>query len=154
LDQKDKIVVEDKLIILQVCAFSCFHVSVIAPKLGLSTTPQGIEEALKILFPNCEIEGENMDIMWDGLSEEGSEDEEFDDSGAVSGDFSDEEESHDEKGKKVRPKMRVNPKTGESEVQADMDLERVPALTFSLSGIVSNCSLAWLTGRRGTIGRL
>lgn len=94
---------------------------------------QGIEEALKILFPNCDFTGgDDVDLAWEDLSgdEDDEEEEERDDDIEVDEDGLLEEAESDEevieREKKVKPRMRVNPKTGESEIQADMELDKVP----------------------------
>jgi hypothetical protein len=93
LERKDKIDPEDKMIILQ-----------------------GIEEALRILFPNCEIQGEDVDMTWEASTEgdDSLSDEENKDAADA--------EVELEENKRVKPKLRVNPKTGETEVQLDVEL--------------------------------
>lgn len=71
-----------------------------------------------------------MDLEWEGMGEDAADDEdeeegekEVDEDGLSEELESDEEVT--EKEKKVKPRMRVNPKTGESEIQADMELDKV-----------------------------
>jgi hypothetical protein len=113
LNRKDKIVVDDKLALLHT-----------------------IEEALKILFPQCETQGDDdVELIWEGIGDgdanddddsDGDDDDsekEVDEDGATEYNSSDEETA--KSAKKVKPRMRVNPKTGESEIQADMELDKV-----------------------------
>ncbi|ELR12882.1 Ankyrin repeat containing protein [Acanthamoeba castellanii str. Neff] len=112
LNRKDKIVVDDKLALLHT-----------------------IEEALKILFPQCETQGDDVvELIWEGIGDgdanddddsDGDDDDsekEVDEDGATEYNSSDEETA--KSAKKVKPRMRVNPKTGESEIQADMELDK------------------------------
>eukprot|EP01088_Endostelium_zonatum_P003296 TRINITY_DN14505_c0_g1_i1.p1 TRINITY_DN14505_c0_g1~~TRINITY_DN14505_c0_g1_i1.p1 ORF type:complete len:1444 (-),score=545.59 TRINITY_DN14505_c0_g1_i1:103-4434(-) len=85
LDKKDKIDADEKLAILK-----------------------GIEDALRVLFPNCEIDG-NGAVSWEDPSDE--EDE-----------LDDDEDDAKKVKKKNGPKM-ITKDTGEVEVEADLDLK-------------------------------